>query len=89
MAGIPDPGGYHHRDPLYDGNLGKEILEKEERKLKYLYGVKGCSHCDSNGDCPKELKNSDINLRSSPRKIKEGQKEWTTFCSDFIRAPGG
>ena len=57
--------------------------------MKYLYGVKGCSHCDSRVDCPKELKNSDINLRSSPRKIKEGQKEWTTFCSDFIRAPGG
>lgn len=57
--------------------------------MKHLYGIKGCSHCDSRADCPKKLKNSDINLLSSPRTFKEGQQEWTSFCADFLRVEVG
>jgi len=56
--------------------------------LRFLYAVKGCSHCDSNRDCPKKLKNSKANLAEKPRTIDEGgNKKWVTYCSDFYRTP--
>ena len=54
-------------------------------QLKFLYGVKGCSHCDSNSDCPKELKNSEINLLPSVRVVDDGRGFWETFCADFLK----
>jgi len=53
--------------------------------VKFLYAVKGCSHCDSREDCPKKLKNSMANLLDSPREVIEGVRIWITFCSDFFR----
>ena len=53
--------------------------------MTFLYGIKGCSHCDSRVDCPKALKNSDVNLLKSPREVDDGTRKWATFCSDFIR----
>lgn len=53
--------------------------------MKFLYAAKGCSHCDSRVDCPKELKNSEVNLLSGPRKVDDGRRSWTTFCMDFIK----
>lgn len=49
--------------------------------MTFLYGVKGCSHCDSRDYCPKELKNSDSNLLKRPRAFDQ----WTSFCADFLR----
>ena len=54
-------------------------------QLKFLYGVKGCCRCDSNSDCPKELKKSESNLLSSPREVHDGRREWITFCADFLK----
>lgn len=62
--------------------------------MKFLYSAKGCSHCDSRPDCPRELKNSDANLLKTPRIVKERQKlrmrtlEWITYCADFFRSGG-
>ena len=54
--------------------------------MRFLYAVKGCSHCDSRQDCPKELKRSPANLAEKPRKIDEGGlKTWITYCRDFYR----
>ena len=54
--------------------------------MKFLYCVKGCSHCDSREDCPIELKRSDQNLLDSPRTIEEaGGLTWVSYCSDFYR----
>jgi len=53
--------------------------------MKFLYATKGCSHCDSRVDCPKELKNSDVNLLKSSREVGDRNQKWTTFCADFIR----
>ena len=55
------------------------------RHMKFLYAVKGCSHCDSRQDCPKELKNSDANLSVLAKIIEEGTQRWTSFCKDFYR----
>jgi len=56
--------------------------------LRFLYAVKGCSHCDSRQECPKQLKNSKANLAEKPRTIDEGgNKRWVTYCSDFYRTP--
>ena len=68
--------------------------------MKYLYGVKGCSHCGGNAECPKELKGSRANLIQMVRgedgtgmkphvmRDRDG-REWLTFCGDFTRPLGG
>lgn len=53
--------------------------------MKFLYAVKGCSHCDSREYCPMKLKNSEINLLKQPRQIKEDRRKWISYCKDFHR----
>ena len=57
--------------------------------MKFLYGVKGCSHCDSRGYCPKELKNSEANLTKQPGLIEDNGGKWVFYCKDFLRIPQG
>lgn len=51
----------------------------------FLYRVKGCSHCDNREDCPKELKDSTVNLLNSVKVVEEGFRKWETYCEDFRR----
>lgn len=53
--------------------------------MRYLYAIKGCSHCDSRADCPKKLKQSEANLLDQVRIIEEGRRHWATRCKDFFR----
>lgn len=57
--------------------------------MKFLYAVKGCSHCDSREYCPKELKNSEANLTSQPGLIVDRGRKWVFYCKDFLRLPPG
>ena len=81
--------------PELRGCLHGEAWEREAA-VKYLYGVKGCAHCDNNRGCSKELKKSQGNLipmvkdepgkGMKPRVVRgRGQRVWQTFCQDFTR----
>lgn len=56
--------------------------------MKFLYSVKGCSHCDNRVVCTK--KNSESTLSKEVRKIDEMKDDikrmWETFCRDFTRS---
>ncbi|GAH04153.1 unnamed protein product [marine sediment metagenome] len=54
--------------------------------MPFLYGVKGCSHCDSRDVCPKILKNSESNLLKEVNNYRDSNgMNWQTFCEDFFR----
>lgn len=55
------------------------------KRMKYLYGVKNCSCCDSREDCPKELKKSEANLLPDSHIYHGGRDSWETQCKDFYR----
>ena len=56
--------------------------------MKFLYSVKGCSHCDNREVCTK--KNGELNMAKEVRKIEEMKNGlkiiWETFCIDFTRS---
>ena len=56
--------------------------------MKFLYSIKGCSHCDNRIVCIK--KNSESNMAKEVRKIEEMRDSlritWETFCMDFTRS---
>jgi len=54
-------------------------------KMKFLYGVKGCSHCDMRGECTN--KNSKVNLleKAVSHPSLFVNKTWESACSDFVK----
>ena len=50
--------------------------------MRYLYSVKGCSHCDIREGC--DIKDHKANLVRDLRHV-DG---WETFCADFMRISG-
>jgi len=51
--------------------------------MKYLYSIKGCSHCDLREKCI--YKNSPVNLSPKLRILKDSRGTWETYCMDFTR----
>lgn len=54
--------------------------------MKYLYSVKGCSHCDINSKCNE--KNSEATIMAAIRRFENhenGTRVWETLCKDFVR----
>ena len=54
-------------------------------KMKFLYAVKGCSHCGLRESC--DLKNHRANLQDEVRVIREEKRTWWSRCKDFFRTP--
>jgi hypothetical protein len=54
--------------------------------MKYLYAVKGCSHCDSRGTCSD--KNSEATLLAAVKRFEQresGGQIWEAACKGFTR----